>query len=295
MRSNQLSVRWAGALVGLSFLGSAAALGQTAPPLFHDPWLNWDFINFTGQPVNDFEIVVETPNWSPGIGYTGSLGFPQFTTTTGDYVPSNPGEETRMSWSGRTFEPGAIAHVGAYMNGSGRILDAYWTFNGVKVGPSIGIVYELTRVTPLQSGQGGIIDMVLQTSPAFVADNPGAMLQLQNIRTFMDLPATLLDLDDLTRDLELATLQSFETTPGSPVADLTADSFFDVFVGQTVNNNPGFEALLVADVVTTVPGTPSQVIGRFWNLNPQSPEPATLGLVMMLAGTGLTRPRRNHG
>ena len=43
-----------------------AVLGQTAP-LFHDPWLNWDFVNFTGQPVNDFEIVVETPNWSPHL------------------------------------------------------------------------------------------------------------------------------------------------------------------------------------------------------------------------------------
>lgn len=264
-----LIARTAG-LAGL-LLAAAPLAAQTS--IFHDPFLNWDFFNYTNQVANDFEIVVAADDWTPPGVYTGGLGFPQFSRMSGDFSP-DPGMETLLRWSGRDIAPGTIAHVGAAMMGSGRILDAYWTRDGVKIGPSIGITYELTRVTRPATGGPASISMILNTSPAFISDNPGAQLQLMNIRTFADIPADRLGLDDLTRDLDLNSLDGFETQPGARVAPLVADSFFDVFVDLTVNDNPGFEALLVADVVLIPAGGQPGVIGRFWNLNPQSPEPS---------------------
>jgi hypothetical protein len=275
MRARIASILFAAAIF-VGFCGSNAR-GQGVP-VFHDPFLNWDFINFTGTNANDFEIIVANPNWVPPQVYTGSLGFPNFTATTGDFVASNPGNETKLSWSGKTFAANSVAHVGAWMAGSGRILDAYWTFNGQKIDGSLGITYELTRVTPLTPGPGGTIAMVLQTTPAFTAANPGSSLQLQGIRTFKDMPATLLGLNDLNENLNLSTLQSFETTPTPSQVTLNSDSFVDVSLGTSQNTNPNFEALLVADMVVVTPSG-STKIGRFWNLNPQSPEPGTAAMV----------------
>jgi hypothetical protein len=287
-------------------LGTALMLtvnGQSAlaqQSIFHDPFLNWDFVNFTGGDANDFEIVVATPSWTPPQVYTGF--FPNFTTH-----PDPGSGGTVLSWSGNSVPAGEVAHVGAAMMGSGKILDAYWTKDGLKVGPSIAIVYERTQVFPMPD-RSEVVAMNLQVAPSFLG-NAG----LTNIRTFSDIPANMLGLDDLTQALdprlnepplsELATiptelvslsLSGVETRPLQPVSPLpTADSFFDVFVDITTNIGPMFESLLTADVVVFNPDVGSwQPIGRFWNLNPQSPEPATVALLAIAAPLALSMRRR---
>lgn len=275
--------------------------------LFHDPFLNWDFINRAGGPANDFEIVVGAPAWMPPEVYTGF--FPNFETRVD---PESGG--TILSWSGTSVQPGEIAHVGAAMMGSGRILDAYWTNDGVKVGQSIAITYETTQVFRLPNGPDAIA-MNLQTAPAF--EGTAGLL---NIRTWSDLPEDLLGLGDLTSALdpqlsdppfvdletipvELVSLQLvsgdpfIETLSLEPISPLPGgssppDSFFDVFVGLSTNTNPDFESLLTAEVVEFNPGTQQwDVIGRFWNINPQSPEPSTL-VLLALGGAAVLVGRR---
>lgn len=261
--------------------------------VFHDPFLNWDFVDFTGVDANDFEIVVTRPNWTPSQVYTGF--FPAFATR-----PDPDSGGTILSWSGNSVAPGGIAHVGAAMTGSGPILDAYWTKDGQKAGPSIAVVYERTQIFPLLGGSEAIA-MNLQVAPRF-----NGTAGLANIRTFSDLPATLLGLDDLTRNLDprlqMPPLSELETVPTEliafsltgvetrplqavsvlPATSPTMDSFFDVFVDITPNIGPAFESLLTADIVVFNPSENLwQPIGRFWNLNPQSPEPASLTLVCM--------------
>lgn len=275
----------------LLLVGGATTWAQQS--IFHDPFLNWDFINFTGVDTNDFEIVVAKPNWTPSQVYTGF--FPDFTTR-----PDAGSGGTVLSWSGNLVAPGQIAHVGAAMMGSGSIVDAYWTKDGEKVGPSLAIVYERTQVFPFPD-RSEAIAMNLQVASTFQGT-----AGLQNIRTFSDLPADFLGLDDLTRDLDLnqPALQQRETIPtelvsldlvgGSPVivtlplqpvsvlppANFTVDSFFDVFVDVTFNVGPTFESLLTADVVVFNPSLDRwEPIGRFWNLNPQSPEPSGFALL----------------
>lgn len=277
----------------LLLVGGATTWAQQS--IFHDPFLNWDFINFTGVDTNDFEIVVAKPNWTPPQVYTGY--FPDFTTR-----PDAGSGGTVLSWSGNSVAPGQIAHVGAAMMGSGSILDAYWTKDGEKVGPSLAIVYERTQVFPFPD-RSEAIAMNLQVASTFQGT-----AGLQNIRTFSDLPAELLGLDDLTRALDPLLNQSplagLETIPvelvsldligGSPVivtqplqpvsvlppANFTVDSFFDVFVAVSNNIGPDFESLLTADVVVFNPSANIWVpIGRFWNLNPQSPEPSGFALL----------------
>ena len=47
-------------------LAAGPATAQPQPgSVIHDPWLNWDFLNFTNQQVNDFEIVVSSPTYNP--------------------------------------------------------------------------------------------------------------------------------------------------------------------------------------------------------------------------------------
>ena len=127
----------------------------------------------------------------------------------------------------------------------------------------------------------------------------------KNIRTFVNIPAAELDLADLNSGLDLSALSAYEVTPkdggaggtdilpGDYIWRTSVDSFFDVFLAnipqEKSNNN--YEALLVAEVWEQAPGQsavpPPTQLGTFWNLNPQSPEPATvlvlvLGLVPML-------------
>lgn len=260
--------------IGLSaamLLAPALALGQ----VWHDPFLNWDFGNYAGQTANDFDIILDTPNYVPPQVYTGF--FPNFSTTTGDY-DGDGDMDTRMRWTGRSVAPGQIAHIGAWMLGSGRIQDAYWTYNGQRIGPRLGISYERTRIQrrPLNFVIADVT-MELSTTTAFIQDFPlGA--ELRNIRTFMDLPADMLGLNDINDSLNLSALAPWETVPSATQILLT-DSPTDVVVGATMNIGPQWESLLVADVWVG-----STVIGRFWNLNPQSPEPGTLMLLALSSG-----------
>lgn len=266
--------------------------------IYHDAWLNSDFWNKTGQTVNDFEIVVESPTFVPNQVLL-NAPFPNYNVTVGDYSALHPGNETRIRWSGANVLADQIAHVGMSMNASGKILDAGWTWNGVRVpvvpgGPtSIAISYELTEIRPTNSGE---IHMQLLISPQYFEDRgPSSEAGWTNIRTFRNLPASMLDLADLNRDLDLSTLTAWEVPPhrgvpgvpgmGAPIlpADQILrhgiDSFFDVYL-DTVGSaylNAGYESLLHAEVLNQ-----GVVIGEFWNLNPQSPEPGTW--VMLVCG-----------
>ena len=57
-------------LAGALALAASAAQGVVKEPtvVWHDPWLNWDFLNNTGVNVNDLEIVVDNPNFNPNSG-----------------------------------------------------------------------------------------------------------------------------------------------------------------------------------------------------------------------------------
>ncbi|HUU34865.1 MAG TPA: PEP-CTERM sorting domain-containing protein [Vicinamibacterales bacterium] len=121
------------------------------------------------------------------------------------------------------------------------------------------------------------------------------MIGWDNIRTFAHIPANMLGLADLNETLDLNLLLPFEVGARvgglggelieGPVwweSDFPAESFFDVFFDVPVpegNLGPSFESLLVADIINGE----GEVIGRFWNLNPQCPEPGTFALI----GTGL--------
>jgi len=288
--------------VALTILVTTTVYGQ-AGDIFHDPFLNWDFINFTGSTANDFEIIVENPNFVP-IGHFDGYAtpppgyanrFPTYGPVQGDF-DGDGDQDTKISWSGSNVAPNQLIHVGLGMQGSGPILDAYWTNNGQKINGSIAITYELTRVRPSLTGGDGEISMLLSIAPSFFHD-PGATVGWSNIRTFSNLPAVQLGLDDINAQLDLDLLSRFETLPrmqgpNGPVIprDETipgASSFFDVFVDVSPNISPQFESLLVADVVQN-----GQVIGRFWNLNPQSPEPATIALLGLGGASLLARRRR---
>ena len=265
------------------FLLAIPLVGRAAVDIFHDPFLNWDFVNFTGVEANNFEIIVDAPNWTPNGVYTGF--FPNFSKS-----PVNGGLDTLLSWKGRNVPPATIAHVGLGMQGSGRILDAYWTKDGNRIpGGSLAIVYERTRVRrdPIPGTTGTAdITMVLQATRGPDVTEP---VMLTNIQTFMDLPAPLLGLDDLNADLDqqVGRLSNYRTSPNPDVVqNLPIDSFFDVFVGTTQNIGPEWESLLIADVVV---GT--QKIGMFWNLNPQCPEPTSLLGLLALGGLLRLRPR----
>ena len=164
---------------------------------------------------------------------------------------------------------------------------------GAKVGPSIAISYELTEIRPAGSAE---IHMQLNIAPGYYEDQPGELGGWTGIRTFRNIPAGVLALADLNSALDLATLAAYEVTPqygvpGVPgggadillgdeillglgeTLDVYLDTVDDAFIG------PDYESLLYAEVLNQ--GSP---IGQFWNLNPQSPEPGTM---MMLVSAGL--------
>jgi len=272
---------------------------QATTVIEHDAWLNADFLNFTGVVVNDVEIFVESATFNPP--QTFMAPFNNVTVTHGEYSALHAGNETCVSFSGVNIQPNQIAHIGMLMKDSGRVLSAYWTNNGVQVGNSLAMSYEITEV---RTGSDPAIHFKLWMPPQYYADREeGAEAGWTNIRTFRNIPASLLDLADLTRDLDLTTLADYEVQPyvgeeGYPgqTTDtiLTTeefmlsdpDSFLDVFVDVVPPeySNPNYESLLVAAARNQ-----GQVIGQFWNLNPQSPEPATL---FLLATGGLLLRRR---
>ncbi|MCX5674693.1 MAG: PEP-CTERM sorting domain-containing protein [Planctomycetota bacterium] len=272
----------------LMILGGQVARAGTNPVvIWHDPWLNWDFLNNTGQRVNDFEIIVDNPNWNPNgndpTQVLKGMPFPNFTVT-------HANNDTYLTWSGANLQPGLIAHGGLYMIGSGLVKDAYWTLDGVKVGQSTAITYERTKIVGDPE-----VHMVLNIAPGWFADHPSEMAGWTHIRTFLNIPADTLNLADLNRDLVLDSLKSYEVTPkrldGTPIlyGDQILmggpDSFFDVFLDTILPSqaSPNFEALLHAEVLNQ-----GGVVGEFWNLNPQSPEPATLSL-LALGGLAILR------
>jgi hypothetical protein len=282
----------------MAVAGSAAQGGGNPVPVWHDPWLNWDFINMTGVAVNDLEIVVDSPNFNPNpldptqvnMGPWTQFAISHDTDYDGDLSP-----ETIMTWSGAVIPAGMIAHGGLYMKGSGMVLDAYWTVDGLKVGASTAITYERTRVV-----NDPEIYMELSIAPGWYKDHSGGEAGWTHIRTFVNIPADLLNLEDLNRTLDLDSLAAYEVFPQRPDGTIIAyedtiygvpDSFFDVFLAQIPQDfaGPGYEALLHAVVVASE--SPPVPIGEFWNLNPQSPEPATLSLLALGALAIISRRR----
>ncbi len=264
-------------MIGLTLLAAPVA----AQPVWHDPWLNWDFRNTTGLTAHDIDIIVENPNFYPSDLYRGE--FPHFGTITDDF-DGDGDDDTKLHWWSHDVLPGQWVHIGAGLQGSGEVLDAYWTDTaGNKIGTAQPVVYELTRVEPDPSGFGGNIFMELETTNQFFLENPGSQVELRNIRTFMDLPAGLLGLADINASLDLAALSMYETA-ASPSQLVLTDSFFDVFVGFSSNIGPQWESLLVGDLYWN-----DMWVGGFYNLNPQSPEPSTLALLAMGALLALRR------
>ena len=292
----------------LLIVGPATALES----IFHDPWLNWDFKNLTGLNTNDFEIIVENGAFNPNplaVPPEVLMGMPyqNFAVTHADF-DGDLDLDTKLSWSNPIpnppglVAPNQIVHVGGDMRNSGKILDAGWTMNGVRVpvvpgGPkSIAISYELTEIRPTNSGE---IHMQLQIAPQYFKDRPtGAEAGWTGIRTFVNIPADLLGLADLNNSLVLNNLAAYEVfpqygKPGLPGTTgitilptdqilMNVDSFFDVYLATVDAGHlgPQYESLLYAQVLNA--GAP---IGQFWNLNPQCPEPGTW---VMLVGGALT-------
>jgi hypothetical protein len=284
----------------MALAGSAAQGGTDPVPVWHDPWLNWDFINMTGVAVNDLEIVVDNPNFNPSSNDPTQVNMGPWTQFAIRHDKDYDGDgdlDTIMTWSGAVIPPGIIAHGGLYMNGSGLVLDAYWTLNGAKVGASTAITYERTKIIFDPE-----VHMELMIAPGWYKEHSSGEAGWTHIRTFVNIPADLLNLEDLNRTLDLDSLSAYEVFPrvggptGAPIGygDTiygVPDSFFDVFLAQIDPKyaGPGYEALLHAEVVTVE--SPPVPIGEFWNLNPQSPEPATLSLLALGALAIISRRR----
>ena len=276
-----------------------------AQSVWHEPWLNWDFQNFTGVNAHDFDIVVESGAFTPNEWWTDL--FDTITASHADY-DGDGDTDTKIrfhSSTGVCVLPNEILHTGMYMLGAGNILDAYWTDqNGQKIGYSVAISYELTEIRPSEESKE--VHMHLQMAPGYYEDSghpdyPNQEAGWTEIRTFVNIPAAMLELADLNRDLDLDALAAFEVVPldGVTMAPILPtdviwgepDSFFDVYLDTIPDEyaSPAYESLLHAVVLNQ-----GEVVGEFWNLNPQSPEHGTLALIAVALGVGsyLIRRRR---
>jgi hypothetical protein len=284
-------------MISAGLLLGAASLAHGQVAIWHDPWLNWNLINLTGLNANDIDLIVDNPNYNPNVNDPSQVMaglFPLVTVTHADY-DGNGDVDTRIRWSGAQVNPLQVIHIGLYMKDSGKVLDGYWTMNGAKVGASAVFTYEKTEIRYVDPE----VHMHLNMNPGWFRDNPSHEAGWTNIRTFVNLPASLLDLKDLNESLNLDSLSAYEVQPkrgdnGLPIQRtdvITADgpdSFFDVFLSAIPPEmaGPQYEALLVAEVLNQPnPG------GWFWNLNPQCPEPLTASL-LTVASVALLRRRR---
>lgn len=278
----------------------AVHVSAQVTPAIHDPWLNWDVYNRTGQPVNDIHVIVENSTFSPNHTDPNQVYMGPFQTFQSSPAP---GGGTLLSWSnpvGGPIPTGGVAHIGLYMGNSGRIIDSYWTQNGTPFGYKIPIIYELTSVQPNQTNTSlGDISMLLGTTEH--AENQlgvGQNWKMVNVRTWMNIPAADMGLVDIGPGLDLNAdprLVGRETVPNP--GSFVVDSFFDVFteveLGTTSNLGPGFRSLLYGDVrLTNDINDPGITYLQFWNLNPQSPEPGTTVMLAIVAGFGIMRRRR---
>jgi hypothetical protein len=289
----------------------------------HDPWLNWDVYNYTAGAADDFHIIVDTPNWVPTDVYldaTGLTGFPNYTT-----VPANGGQDTGVQWSGTSIPQGNLAHIGIYMEGSGPIVDAFWTSGGTPApwyDPNTGsllfsslpITYERTFVEIPQDPLTDDPEVWMQLSmPSELAveleGNEDAVVGWGNVQGFRDIPTGILSLELLNSDLDLATLLPYDVTDellernsgdlisSEPIWWYEPESFFDVSFGTPEFTGDEFQSLLYAEAVIDLDGPgvgdPGIPIGGFWNLNNQSPEPGT-ALLLAVAGLVLISRRRRR-
>ncbi len=288
--------------------------------VWHDPYLNWHFNNYTCQTVNDLAIIVDNPGFNPNLNNPGLVWahpFPNVSRFNADY--DGDGDLDTMikywGWDIPCFKVdpvNGVAHGGLYLKGSGRVLDAYWTKDCVQVGASIPITYEKPEIR----GNDPEIHMHLEIAPGFFEDpeNSGLKAGWTEIRTFVNIPSDLLGLADLNVDLDLSELAEYEVIPeygqpGLPGHDgdviepgdvnlqgYPAESFFDVFLAQVPPEfaSPLYESLLVSTVIGPDPDPLNEniIYGQFWSLNPQSPEPATLGFLAFGSLPLLLRRRR---
>jgi hypothetical protein len=280
-----------------------ACLATAQQVVIHEPWLNWDFFNLTGQDAYDFDVIVDAPAFAP----TETVSPPGWSLTASQVDYGSDGDlDTLLHWSGlNPVAPNSLAHFGLFMAGSGPILDAYWTDAvGAQIGASLPITYELTRVTYPGEPELPWLGMRLDFPEAYYDGLPaGALVGWTGIRTFADIPADLLGLADLNEVLSLNGLLPFETEPriGDPDGPVIlpsevywVESFFDVFVDIPQYTSPDYESLLFAQILVDPDGAgpiSPVLVGQFWNLNSQSPEPAT-GLLLACAGLALALRRR---
>ncbi len=268
--------------VVLAALTAGPATAQVPATLTHEGFLNWDIT--VGVDLNDFEIVVENANYIPNQTFNGPFGAPTVT-------PS--GANTQIRWSGAPVAAGTTFHIGLDMAGGGQILSATATLDGNPVA-NVPIPFELTEIRPPAGPGIADVFMVFNTPQGFFDDNPLAVVTLENVRTFIDLPAALLDLADLNSSLDLNLLPN-ETVPVPNGVLLNAPGAeTEIFVGVTNTPSPLFESLLYGQVFVDLDGTgPSipEMTSEFWNLNPQSPEPTSLTLLALGGLMFARRPR----
>lgn len=269
------------------------------PPV-HEPLLNWDFIVPDAQmDVTDLQIVVANPDFQPGAdglaagGPAGWQASSWMNRVDHDGDPATP-EVTVVTWySSMPLQPGTEVHVGMDLAGAGRILDGYWTsYNAPIAGFDIPIVDEETWVwgdglTPDGGGEKprepGQLEMRLGTDLYYDLENPDDNVELRNVRAWTNIPTGAITLAELNDDL-------LPTDPRLAGKEVTLsggglyhiDSFFDVFceIDLLGDNEMGaqYSSLLTADVYVN-----DELVGQFWNLNTQCPEPGT----MLLLGTGV--------
>ena len=192
-----------GALV---FVATPAVQGGSI--VWHDPYLNWHLTNWTGNNlVNDLDVWVDDPNgkFNPPAAALWADVFQTITVTLGAGDHDLDGDlDSLVTYSnpigGMPVIHGQTAHGGIYMKESGRVIDAYWTVGGIKVGNSIPVTYEKTEIRADPE-----VHMHLQINPGYFEDG-GTEAGWKEIRTFVNLPANLLGLADLNPDLDLSAL-----------------------------------------------------------------------------------------